>query len=124
MNPIPPEPCKEFEYLPVPTTKLNEFDHLILFTLAESNTPKGVPDIIRRIEDLWSIHNLTFHRSNGHIPTRSYFYNRLEKLTDWFYINKVGKRAYRLNWQTKKLVVDYIMPYIRSNYKIKNDRTV
>jgi hypothetical protein len=105
----------------LPNQKLNELDHLIIFSIAVTRKNEAtVYEIIDSIRSLWSRHNLKFMRAKKNIPSNIYFYQRLERLLLMGYLEKRGSRLYKLNCEHYGDLVAYITSYIKLTYGIEN----
>jgi len=102
-----------------PPTRLNEIDHIILYSIATTRGNKAtVYEIRDDIQQLWKCHNLNFKRAKLGVPGYTYVYQRLDKLVDRGYVDKQGKRAYRLNIGDHSNLVSYVVEYIKLTYGV------
>lgn len=106
-----------------PTSKLNELDHLILWCMTPGYMEGNCTDIssIRSsLELLLTKHNFIFKRTKERVPRWTYFYQRLEKLIAWEYVNKVGSKGYRINYENREKILEYLKGYVNINYGRQN----
>ena len=102
-----------------PPSELREIDNFILYAIvSKRNNAATIPEIRHHIETLWQQHNLKFKRSKLSIPSYTYFYQRLDWLVTAGYIERKGKRTYKLNCEKYNDLLDYIKGYIKLTYGV------
>ena len=100
--------------------QLIELDYLIIYAIALNRSNKAlISDIMDEVERLWKVHNITFPKSKLKTPSYHYFYARLNKLIDKGYVERQGKRTYRINRDNYDVIIEYIKSHIKFTYGLE-----
>lgn len=103
----------------LPTAKLNELDHLILFRLiVVRNNKLVINDLKDFLPKYYEQHNLKFPSYKLTIPSENYVYQRLRNMVLLGYLERFSTYIYRINRTHFNKIKSYILTYMEINYEV------
>lgn len=97
---------------------LNETDILILYSVILSRNNKAT------IGDIKDVMEGFYPRLyNKPLPTYSYFYQRINRLRELFFLDKQGGRTYRIRREDYDKIREYVLTFIKTRFDLEDVKT-
>ncbi len=95
---------------------LKEIDVLILYAILSTRGNKARTEDIKK-----TIKSFYPKLYNKPTPTYSYFYQRVNRLRELFFVEKQGARTFRVRRDSYDQINEYVSAFMKARFDIKNN---